>query len=325
MKKITVKITVPLLLFVFVSLFLAAGVWAEEKKFTLKNRYPEGKYNSVMNMDMDMIIEMAGQKMPMKQKMGQYMDIAAGVVQSDGSQKVVMEFTRVTMDQKMAMMDMKYDSADEASKNSPLKAMGVIVGFRLTITFDKDGKIAKVEGLEEFWDKLSKNSDYPPQLAEMLKKQMNAETMTKNYDSHREMMPEKPVAVGESWKSTGSAEMPMIGKMETELDNTLKVVKLVDGVECAEIVSKMKMESKEPGEVEMGPTKMEYKSFSMDGDTTVLMEIATGLVTSTVGDMTLAMELEMKVNDQTMTQKMSGTGKTTTTITRAKAASDSEN
>ena len=315
------KIIILLLLF-FV--FVASGIQAEEKKFTLKNQYPQGTYEMVMNMDMDMIIEMMGQKMPMKQKMGQYCDIDAGPVDGDGFQKVVMKVTRIVMEQKVSLANLKYDSADEATHNSPLKAMGVMLGLRLTMTFDRDGKIVKVEGLDEFWNELAKNPDYPPQAAELLKKQMTNESMTKNFDSHREAMPSGPVAVGDRWKSTGSAEMPMIGKLETELDNTLRIVKLVEGVECAEIVSKIKMDTKEPGEIEMGQAKMEYKNVSMENESTMLMEIGTGLVISHVSDMKMEMEMETQVGDRTMEQKMTGTGKTTMTITRTKSTAASE-
>ena len=315
------KVVVLFLLFAFT----ASGLRAEEKKFTLKNRYPQGKYDMVMNMDMDMTIEMAGRKMPMKQKMGQYMDIDAGMLESDGSQKIVMEITRVVMEQKISLANLKYDSADEMTHNSPLKAVGAMLGLRLTLTFDGDGKIVKVEGLDEFWDNLAKNPDYPLQAAEMLKKQMTSESMTKNFDSHRETMPPGPVAVGENWKSTGTAEMPMIGKLETELDNTLKVVKLVDGVECAEIVSKIKMDTKEPGEIEMGSAKTEYKNVSMENESTMLMEVETGLVISNVSDMKMEMEMETEVGDRTIEQKMAGTGRTTVTITRGKETTDSKN
>lgn len=87
----------------------------------------------------------------------------------------------------------------------------------------------------------------------------------------------------------------------------------------------MNMDSTEPKEIEMGPAKMTYKNVSMENESTLLMEVETGLVVSNVSDMTMSMDMETQVGDQTMEQKITGTGKTTVTITRAKTKGASEN
>ncbi|MCL2742846.1 MAG: DUF6263 family protein [Planctomycetaceae bacterium] len=308
MKKITL-----FLCFCVVSAFCLSA--SAQEKYTLKVQFPAGKYQNVIESDMDMSIGMAGQaaKMPMKQKQTQYMSLDVSPKVENGTQKIVMETTRIAMETKSAMMNMKYDSADPESAASPMKAAGAMVGMKLVLTF-KDGKVAKVEGIEEFFEKLANNPDYPKQTAEMLKKQFSNQAMTKNFDAQHEAMPSKPVAVGEEWKTESTTEIPMLGKVKAVLNNTLKEVKEENGKKIAVIISKASMKSTEPNEVETGGGKMTFTKVDIDTATTITLELETGLVPSTVADIKMEMEMKLEAAGQTMQQQMTGTGTTTSTL-----------
>ena len=308
MKKITL-----FLCFCVVSAFCLSA--SAQEKYTLKVQFPAGKYQNVIESDMDMTIGMPGQtaKMPMKQKHTQYMTLDAAPKAKDGTQKIVMENTRIAMETKSAFANMKFDSDNPDDAASPIKAAGAMVGMKMTMTF-KDGKVVKVEGIEEFFEKLTNNPDYPKQTADMLKKQFSNEAMTKNFDAQHEAMPSKPVAVGEEWKTETTTEIPVLGKVNAVLNNTLKEVKDENGKKVAVIISKADMKSTEPKDVDTGPAKMTFTKVDIDTTTTFTLELETGLVQSTVADIKMEMEMNLEAAGQTMQQQMSGTGTTTSTL-----------
>ena len=296
---------------------VAAQPLTAQEKFTLKSAYPPGKYEMVMTTEMDMTQEMSSSaRMPMQQTQKQYLTIDASERSADGTQKVVMEFTRIAMETKASMLNMKYDSADPNAANSPMKMMGVMVGLKLTMWYDKDNNVTKMEGMTEFIDKLMKDPDYPRQAAEMLKGQMTDESMVKSIDFAKEMMPKVPVAVGETWKTEGTSELPMLGKTKTNLENTLMEVKTENGRKVAVIVSKSTISSEEPKEMSVQPgMAMTITKMDVNGEITAVVDIESGLGISSITDMEMAIEMSMEVGDRTMAQKFSGKGKTTVTVT----------
>lgn len=307
-----------LALFVFSLFVLVVDQTASaQDKFTLKQRFPEGKYEMKTETDMKMNMEVQGKKTPTIQKQNQYWEIVAGAIEADGTQKIVMEVKRFAMQQKIAGMDMKYDSDDPKTANSPLKGMGIMVGLKMTVTNDKDGKPQSVEGWDEFMDKMIAESD-PGQkmILESMKDQFKPEMFTKNMAAGQDVMPKDPVAVGDNWKATGSMEIPMIGDMEMKTDNTLKSVKTEDGKKIAEVFSKSEVSTAEGKEMEMGPIKMVLNNVDIKTDSTIRMEVETGLVFSNAAEMTMSMEMVVSGGADTKpTMKMSGTGTTTVTVT----------
>jgi hypothetical protein len=299
------------------SFFVAGASLSAQEKYTLKNAYLPGQYEMVLTTDMDMTMEMpGGAKMPMKQTQTQHITIDAAEKSADGTQKVVMEVTRFAMTQKMAFGEMKYDSADPDADKSPMKAAGVVVGMKITITFDKDGKPVKYSGIDDFFKKLTDNPDFPKQAAEMLKEQMTDENMGKSFDLSRDMMPTTAVAVGETWKTEGSAEIPMLGKTKTDVENTLKEVKTESGRKIAEILSKSIMRSEEPKKMDTMGVSMTVTKVDINVETTTLLDIESGLLKKSTAETNMAFEMSMDAPDgQVLTQKISGKGKTTTTIT----------
>jgi hypothetical protein len=264
---------------------------------------------------MDMTIDMAGNKIPSVQSQTQYITIDAASKNADGTQKVVMEVTRFAMTQKLPTGEMKFDSAAPDADKSPLKAAGVVVGMKITISIDKDGQAVKYEGADEFFKKLVDNPDYPKQIAEMLKEQMTDENLGKSFDLARDMMPTTPVAVGETWKTEGSADIPMLGRTKTNVENTLKEVKTENGRKIAVIVSKSTLRSEEPKKMDIMGVSMTVTKVDITGDTTTSLDAESGLTKSSIADTDMAMEMSVEAAGQVIAQKISGKGKTTVTIT----------
>lgn len=301
---------------------LVATAAAQEKaqeKYTLKNRYPEGRYEMAVESTMDMVMEMFGQKIPMTQVQKQEFHIVASPKKAaDDSQTVTMELKRMVSKQQSMGTSMEYDSGDESKQSEPLKVLGAMIGMTLTLTLDKEGKIVKVDGLDELWARLERAPGYSKQILEVLKKQMTEDTLTAGFDAQRNVMPPRAVAVGEQWKSSGSSVVPMLGKVETETDNTLQSVDTVDGAEVARIVSKSRIESSESSKIDMGIVKMDVKKSTIEMESDYRMETKTGLVVSTVSLTQMEMETEVGSGDRKMEQKMTSNGKTTMTVKRIK-------
>lgn len=301
--------------FTFIFLFLAsAGVSAQEK-YSLKICYPEGTYLLTQKTNMDMTIHTETEKtsmdMPMKQKQTQMIKITAGPVEADGTRKVTMEFIRVIVEAKMAgptmelagtaadmkMTDvtMKYDSADDSEENaaSPLSQIGMIVGMKLTMTYDGDGKITRVEGLDEFFDQIAKKAGLAGKaLVKTMKKSMKSESFTKTLDMGREMQPPAPVAVGDSWQTETDSEIPMVGKTHVQMDNTLVSVETVDGVEIATIHSVGTLTAVGGETIKMGQMETEISGMKIEMDSLHRMEVKTGLVVSNTAQVKQSMTAE---------------------------------
>lgn len=309
MKRAIVSVLTPL---IFASCLAAVSA---QEKYTLKVGYPEGKYEMKTETDMDMTTEIAGQKMPATQKQTQYMEINAGPINPDGTQKVGMEFKRTVMRQKAGPIDMTYDSDDPDSAKSPQKMMGIMVGVKLVMTYDKDGKIVNVEGWDEFIKRLETTPDMPKATVDMMKNQLRPESLAKNMSAAWDIMPKAPIAVGEQWKAVSDLEIPMIGKVKNEMDNTLNTVESVDGVKVAEISSQAKVVSDEPKDMDLGPAKMSFKNINIEMDTIYKINVETGLMMSSIGKMKMDMEMSIEgVPEGSQMPKISGTGTTTVTI-----------
>ncbi|MDR0705794.1 MAG: DUF6263 family protein [Planctomycetaceae bacterium] len=306
-----------MLLVLFAIFFLFSFPVDAQEKYTLKNRYPQGTYEMRLETDMDMTIKIGEQIIPNRSNQTQYQEIVAEPIEPDGSQQTIMEIKRIVLKQTINGQEIAFDSADEKVKNSPLRLMGVMVGLKVTTTFDPNGKITKVEGIEEFLEKHAQT--LPKPALDMLKKQFSGKALTKTLDVMHEAMPKQPVAVGEQWKSENFSEIPMLGKVKTEQTNTLKEIQLVDETELAVIVSQSRMKSDSPQEMNMAAAKMMLNSTEIDSESAIQMEVKTGLVISNVTQIKMNLELETTApNNQVVKQNVSGEGKTTMTITRAK-------
>ncbi|MDR2116166.1 MAG: DUF6263 family protein [Planctomycetaceae bacterium] len=298
----------------FLFSFAAFDIPAQEK-YTLRNRYPQGIYEMKTEMDMNMKVKHEDQIIPNHTVQTQYQEIVADAVEPDGSQRVHNEMKRILLKQTINGREIVFDSADEKSKNSPLRMLGVMVGLKTTMNFDKDGKVTEIEGLDEFLEKNSQT--FPKQAYELLKKTLNKQALTKTFDILREVMPQQPVAIGEQWKSENFAEIPLIGKVKTTQTNTLKEIQNVDGKELAVIVSQSSIKSDTPQELNMPVAKMTLKSTDIDSENTIQMELKTGLVVSNITQIKMNIAIESTVNNKIIQQNMTGEGKTTMTITRS--------
>ncbi len=268
-------------------LFASSGVFAQQK-YSLQNDYPEGQYTMQTETVMKMTMQMGGQIAPSEQKQVYLFDVTAHAKQPDGSRQLTLELTRIQMAIKTSGREILFDSNDEEDAVPSLKVLRLMLGMKQTLTRSPEGKIVKIEGMEEHWQKLleaAKPADKT--VIENLKRTTKADTFSKNFERYQEVLPPQPVALGEIWKSASVSEVPMLGPVNVQAENVLQSVEKLDGVETAFVQSKVKTESQEPKTVEMGGIKMQFKNLKIDTDTTINLEIPTGLLTSALSKLTV--------------------------------------
>ncbi len=299
-------------LFVFCwILFASTGVFAQQK-YSLKSNFPEGRYTMQTETIMNMTMQMGGQIAPSEQKQIYLFDVTALAKAPDGSQQLSLELTRIQMSVKTRGREILFDTNDEEDAVAPLKVLRLMLGMKQTLTRSPEGKIVKIEGMEEHWQKLLEGAGPAEKTAiENLKKTTKVDTFSKNFDRNQEVLPTQPVALGEIWKTEAASDIPLLGPVRVQAENVLQSVEKIDGVETAFIQSKVKTESQDPKSVEMGGVKMQFKNLKIDTDTTVMLEIPTGLLTSNHSKLTIYGVIVSEPNEkQNLEVIMNGEGET---------------
>jgi len=242
--------TQPLLAFLFLVLVAGQSLTAQEK-YTLKNGYAPGKYEKVMEINLDGI---AGGSVPLKDTHIRYLTIDASENNADGTQKIVAKFTRETLKSTKPIVR-NYDSGyHDADNNTPIKqppGAVIIVGLKITTLYDQDGNPIKSEGADEFFQKLMAVSN--TQEADMFVKtlmtdesgQITADRSLR-FNGIRLKMPNVPVAVGETWKTEVMMDNMSMGKVKVNVENTLTEIKTENGRKIAVISMKVAHHSDEP-------------------------------------------------------------------------------
>ncbi|MGL6225291.1 MAG: DUF6263 family protein [Thermoguttaceae bacterium] len=295
MKKLILPVFV-----LFVLALTVAQVRSEEKKYELKQGFPAGKYLMKMLMNSDMLMDAGVQAMPMQQEQTYEYAITAGEKSADGTQKVEMELTRLVMKMRAMGQEMEFDSQNQSADaaNNPAFAMlRFLVGLKLTLTYDAEGKVTQFEGMDAFWDKVLETAPVEARgTIEQMKESMKPEALMGGLSQMQEQaMPKKPVTKGETWKNTLDLTIPMLGELKGEIDNTLKSVEDKEGVEVGTIEGKLVMDSAEGQKVNMGPVQMQFKDLKMVQESVTHIELATGLMTSATMTMEMKALLKMEL------------------------------
>jgi hypothetical protein len=127
---------------------------------------------------------------------------------------VVQKIEAVQMDIEIGGNPIKYDSTKDApGTGNPLaEFFKNLVGSEFTLTISPEMKVIKIEGREEFIQKLTKVN---PQMEALLKQILGDEALKQMADPAFASVPTKPVKKGESWPGTSKLNMGPIGSYDT--------------------------------------------------------------------------------------------------------------
>jgi len=156
-----------------------------QKKVELKYNLTKGdQYTYNIETDQDISFEANGQPMVMNSKIGFEM---TGTINDNASDNIIVKtiIDRVTMNQSIFGMEIKYDSKDPASTENPMAAkiaetFSGLIGSSFTMTMDNKGNVKEMDMSE-----LTNNNDLAQNLSS---------------GSNYAIYPEGKVAVGDSWE-----------------------------------------------------------------------------------------------------------------------------
>ncbi len=176
------------LLSVSLLLCVACSALAQDK-ITLKLKYLPGTYVTTMKTSQEQQIT-GPQKITQTVSMTMVMEMTVDKA-SDNGQQIHVTYKRVAQAIKGGPVEMAYDSADKkgGDEKNPMAILGNMVDAAIDVTLDADGKVTKVKGMNEIFDKMAKDN---PMMGAQMKKSMGDKTVTEMFDGAAGTCPISP-------------------------------------------------------------------------------------------------------------------------------------
>jgi hypothetical protein len=204
----------------------------------------------------------------------------------------------VAMDIDIGNQKISYDSTGKEAANNPLSEFfKALVGSEFTITLDtKNMKVTKIEGRDEFLKKLVQAN---PQMKSLLDAILSENALKEMAEPTFAAIPQKEVAVGDSWTRDSTLDMGPIGKYENHYKYTYEGK---DGK-----LDKIKVETtlkyKEPAEAAGGTSGLPFKIKSAElkssnASGTILFDPEKGRIESSDMRVTLDGKLSIDIGGQ---------------------------
>ena len=203
----------------FVVAALAVNVRAQDT-VDLKWKFEKGKtFYQEMTTDTNQKMTVMGMEINQKQKQTFYFSWEP-LEEKDGTWKIKQKIIGLKMDIQIGGTPINYDSTKDATGVNPLSDFFKnLVGAEFTLTIDKDMKVTKVEGRDEFLKKLSGSNQ---QMEPLLKQILSDDALKQMADPAFAIVPGKPVKKGDSWERTSKLNMGPIGMYDTTYKYTFE-------------------------------------------------------------------------------------------------------
>ncbi len=290
-----------------VCLLIAAPALAQDT-VDLKPKFQPGTHWLTNFSNIQQTIKMGDQTMEQTINMMMVMKMDISEADAEGNRTAKLTYERIVqnMDMMGGQMKMSFDS-DKPDNNSPLAmAMKPLTGAVFTMTIDKNHKITEVKGFEELVADMQKKN---PQAANMLKQMedsFSGDQLKQMIGQSAQGMPEKPVAVEESWQQKIEMPMPQIGEMELNIDYVLEDIVEKEGRKLAEITFKGKGDLKDIEKNANMP--MAFSKMKIDQEGRMFFDVEKGQATRTELNQTMQMVAKAVGGNQgpamNMAQKM---------------------
>ncbi|MCX7701541.1 MAG: DUF6263 family protein [Gemmataceae bacterium] len=192
-----------------------------------------------------------------------------------------------------------YDSTNPNAANNALSEFfKQLVGAEFTITMDKNLKVTKVEGRDEFIRKLGTAN---AQMEPLLKKILNDDALKQMADPTFGMIPNKEVTKGEKWTKTSDLNLGPIGGYTS----TQTIV--YEGTDeknpnLHKLKVETKLEYKTPGDADSGALPFKIKSASLKSDGaagTILFDASKGQIVESDLKLQLSGSLDIEIGGTT--------------------------
>lgn len=247
-------------LILFVILFVVNSSEAASKVLLRLNLQKGTTYEMTMVSTNQIDQEMMGQKMKIDQNIEMVFSYTVLDILPDKNFLIEYTFQRMKMKMNMSGQEFNMDSesADSNPMNAPLKDL---LSLKLKMILNPKGEVIKVEGLEEYAQKLSGNQ----QMAQAMQMFTDEENFKSFFAQTFNYFPENEVAVGDQWKSTiktpalMNTEITMVFEVAAIENNQvyLNVAAVVDmetPIEQMGMKMNVKMAGKQSGKMTIGAT-----------------------------------------------------------------------
>lgn len=192
-----------------------------------------------------------------------------------------------------------YDSTNPNAANNALSEFfKQLVGAEFTITMDKNLKVTKVEGRDEFIRKLGTAN---AQMEPLLKKILNDDALKQMADPTFGMIPNKEVTKGEEWTKTSDLNLGPIGGY-----NSLQKIVYEGTDEKNPNLHKLKVETKleykAPGDADSGALPFKIKSATLKSEGaagTILFDASKGQIVESDLKLQLSGSLDIEIGGTT--------------------------
>lgn len=222
MKTFVLRILLALLL------FAATGVQAEP--LAMKQRFQIGKlYKTTTSQNMEMEMQMPGAPAPttqvMKMRIGMELSVRAAEGMP-GHKAVTFTYSEYAMEMNNPGMgmNMKYDSTDPATANSPLAAgIKPLLDVALVAIYDADDNMIELQGLDELHAK-----------SPALKQFLNEESLKSQTDAGAQIgLDGSARQPGDKWTTQQQVAIGQMGKIDWTMNCTYVEDQVVDGLTVA--------------------------------------------------------------------------------------------
>jgi hypothetical protein len=295
--------------------FLAAPALGQDT-VDLKLKLEKGKtvYQEVTT-ETKQDMSVMGMKISQTQKQTFYFSWTPKDQDKDKNWIVTQKIEGVKLDLEIGGTKIPFDSTSPQAAGGPLSEFfKALVGSELTLTLDKDMKVTKIEGRDEFLKRLSSTNQ---QMEPLLKQILSDESLKQMADPTFSILPGKPVKKGDPWERTSTLNLGPIGSFETKYKYTY------DGPdEKDKKLQKIKFETTlkytPPGSNAGGNLPFKILSADLQGkesNGTLLFDNDKGRVASTTASTKLAGKLSIEIGgmassvelEQTQTTSMKTT------------------
>lgn len=307
----------------FLALLSSASLAMAETTYELKQKYPPGQTYQITRQDIQQNMQVAGQKM---NNHVEQMIIAKRVISEPtdkGNKTLTTRFERLVQKTvaNNGLMVLTYDTDKPADQQNAMIARAIkpMMDTKTTVVVDAQGKIIEHTGM----DGIKKTAGPAGELAP------SDEQMKQLSSQGQYLLPDRPVAVGETWKTSQNSSMPM-GSIQIDYDVTLKEVKNQDGRQIA--VLQFTGEGKVQGDKtrQIGQAKLKIVKGTVEQKGTLLFDIQRGDTESSaiVQDLSMTMSSPSHPGGgqqgMTMTTEQTMTMDVTTVPTRDKEAENKD-
>jgi hypothetical protein len=303
----------------FLAALLVVGLWVPafgQDAVTLSWKFEKDKpFYQEMTTTTKQTMDVMGMQVTQNQSQTFYFSWTPKEQDKDKNWIITQKIEGVKMDIEIAGNKIPYDSTKDATgTGNPLaEFFKALVGSEFKLTVSPEMKVTKIEGRDDFINKLIKAN---PQMEPLLKQILGDEALKQMSDSAFAVIPDKPVKKGQTWEKKNSLNMGPIGSY----DSTYKYTYEGKEGKLDKIKVETKLEYHTPGASTAAtlPFKIkEAKLDSKDATGTVLFDNDKHRLDSSKQKLklegTLKIDIGGMTSDVKLTQEQDTTVKTTDT------------